>query len=71
MRYVLTQKERGVLDHVQQVFGFGTVRFFPQGSNSNNGFYRYIVEDTKSIVQLANLFNGNLAIEHRVQQLGK
>lgn len=70
IRYVLTQKERNVLDQIQQKLGFGYVKFFPQGSSGNiHGFYRFIVEDAKSLLLLANLFNGNLAIQHRVNQL--
>lgn len=75
IRYVLTQKERKVLDQVQQKLGFGYVKFFPQaavaGSVNIHGFYRFIVEDTKSLLLLANLFNGNLAIQHRVNQLSQ
>lgn len=72
MRFILTQKEGAVLDHIQEVFGFGTVRYYPQGSGaSKNGFHRWVVEDFKSILILAHLFNGNLAINHRIQQLSK
>lgn len=71
LRFVLTQKEGDVLYHIQNMFGFGLVRYFPQGSSNKNGFYRWIVTDSKQIVILAHLFNGNLAIEHRVLQLQK
>lgn len=64
MSFVLTQYEEAVLLHVQSVLGFGHVRF-DKGVNA----YRYIVEDLPSITKLAYLFNGNLVLEHRIEQL--
>lgn len=42
LQFILTQKEGAILQHIQQMFGFGNVRYFPQGSTSKNknGFYR-------------------------------
>ena len=76
IRFILTQKEGEVLHHIQKTFGFGTVRHsHPNKSKglrcTNNGFSRWVVEDYNSLVLLANLFNGNLAINHRNEQLGK
>ena len=34
-------------------------------------FYRYIVEDFKGVLLLALIFNGNLAIPNRINQLSK
>ncbi len=52
---------------IQYVLGFGNVRHYPEGK----GFYRYIVTDIKSILLLCLLFNGNLVLPHRVEQLGQ
>jgi len=64
-QFVITQKEGKILYEIQSVLGFGNVRYFSEGK----GFYRYIVTDTKSILLLCLLFNGNLVLPHRVEQL--
>lgn len=70
-RFVLTQKEPGILYHIHSMFGFGTVKYFaPDGNMNKNGFYRWIVEDLRNVLILAHLFNGNLVIPHRITQLG-
>ena len=61
-RFVLTQKEGAILYHIQEVLGFGIVKQF-------NGYYRYIVTDTDSILLLLYIFNGNLVLPHRQKQL--
>lgn len=66
LRFVLTQKEKQVLDHIQNIFGFGSVRHIPNGD-----YYRYIVEDNKNIFILAIVFNSNLVIPYRITQLQK
>nr|YP_009690423.1 LAGLIDADG homing endonuclease [Schizopora paradoxa]QEG57203.1 LAGLIDADG homing endonuclease [Schizopora paradoxa] len=63
-RFVLTQKEGGILHHVRNTLGFGVVRHFPSGN-----YYRYIVEDNVNIRFLALLFNGNLVLPRRLMQL--
>jgi hypothetical protein len=68
LRFVITQKEGAILYHIQNIIGFGTVR---QYTTVNTTFYRYIVEDFEGILLLAVLFNGNLAIPHRISQLEK
>jgi hypothetical protein len=68
LRFVLTQKEGNILYHIQEILGFGKVTEFPQGRGTNK-FYRFIVEDKTSIFILAHLFNGNLVLPHRQQQL--
>ena len=68
LRFVLTQKEEFILNHVKNTLDFGTVRKIDNGGTV---FYRYIVEDLKGILLLALIFNGNLCITHRVTQLGK
>lgn len=70
VRFVLTQKEGSILFYIQKMFGFGVVKHFPQGkSGKKNDFYRWIVDDPSHILLLAFLFNGNLALTHRIQQL--
>jgi hypothetical protein len=63
-RFVLTQKEGEILHHVQKVLGFGTVREY-------DGYYRFIVTDSQSILLLVYIFNGNLVLPYRQKQLGE
>ena len=63
-RFILTQKEGAILHHIKKVLGFGVVRYFESGN-----FHRYVVEDSKHILLLCLLFNGNLVLPHRVAQL--
>lgn len=70
IRFVLTQKESHVLYLIHNKLGIGKVKHFPQGkSNNKNDFYRLIVEDISHILLLTYLFNGNLALNHRINQL--
>lgn len=70
VRFVLTQKESGILYYVHNMLRIGIVKHFPQGTSGNkNDFYRWIVDNPLHILLLAFLFNGNLAITHRIQQL--
>jgi hypothetical protein len=70
VRFVLTQKESAILYHIQKKLGIGTVKHFPQGrSGKKNDFYRLIVDNPSHILLLAFLFNGNLALTRRIQQL--
>lgn len=63
-RFVLTQKEGTILYHVQEVLGFGIVKKF-------ENFYRFIVTEPQEIVLLAYLFNGNLVLPHRLNQMSE
>ena len=70
VRFVLTQKESAILFHIQKKLGLGTVKHFPQGKSGNkNDFYRLIVDNPSHILLLAFLFNGNIALTRRIQQL--
>lgn len=70
VRFVLTQKESGILYHIHNKLRIGTVKHFPQGISGNkNDFYRLIVDNPSHILLLAFLFNGNLALTNRIQQL--
>ena len=75
VRFVLTQKESHILHKIQFKLNIGVVKHFPQGRRSargkNNDFYRWMVDDPSHILLLAHLFNGNLAQNHRIQQLAK
>ena len=63
-RFVLTQKETAILNHIQETLGIGRVRHFPH-------FSRYLVDDKKSIDILIALFNGNLVLNKRKLQFKK
>ena len=70
LRFVLTQKENAVLYYIQNKLNIGIVKHFPQGTSGNkNDFYRLIVDNPSHILLLAYLFNGNLALSNRIQQL--
>jgi hypothetical protein len=70
VRFVITQKESAILYHIHNKLGIGIVKHFPQGTSGNkNDFYRLIVDNPSHILLLAFLFNGNLAITRRIQQL--
>lgn len=76
LKFVLTQKEGAILYHIQEVLGFGTVKKYPNKennskNNSQNEYYRFIVQDNKNILILFHLFNGNLVLENRSKQLNK
>ncbi|KAJ1566190.1 NADH:ubiquinone dehydrogenase subunit 5 [Nowakowskiella sp. JEL0078] len=64
LSFVVTQAEKAILDHIQVTLGFGKVVF-----DYSNDCWRYIVSDLPSIYELALLFNGNLFLEHRINQL--
>ena len=63
-RFVLTQKEGTILHHIHKVLGFGSVKNF-------EGYHRFIVSDTQSILLLVYIFNGNLVLSYRQKQLGE
>ena len=70
VRFVLTQKESAILYFIHNKLNIGIVKHFPQGkSGKNNDFYRLIVDNPSQILLLAFLFNGNLAMDHRIKQL--
>ncbi len=70
VRFVITQKESNILYHIHRRLDIGVVRHFPEGSSGNkNDFYRLIVDNPRQILLLAFLFNGNIALSHRIKQL--
>lgn len=62
LKFVLTQKESAILYEIQKVLGFGVVREFKNCT-------RFIVTDPQEILLLFFIFNGNLTLTHRVNQL--
>ena len=62
--FVLTQKESKILYEIRDVLNFGIVTKFDQ-------YTRYIVRDKSSVLLLFHLFNGNLHIQHKIDQLEK
>jgi hypothetical protein len=64
LRFVLTQKEINILNHIQETLGIGRVRTY-------GPYSRYIVEDKKGIMILIALFNGNLFLDKRKVQVKK
>ncbi len=69
-RFVLTQKESNVLYLINKKLNIGTIKHFPQGkSNNKNDFYRLIVNQSSHILLLTYLFNGNLVLNNRINQL--
>lgn len=70
LRFVLTQKEGDILYHIHNKLNIGIVKYFPPNLKYNkNGYYRLIVDNKYEILLLTYLFNGNLAINHRISQL--
>ncbi|GGU89556.1 hypothetical protein GCM10010211_65200 [Streptomyces albospinus] len=65
---MLTPKEGNVLNHIQKTLGFGKIVFFPQ-TCTNTGYHRYIVTNINEILLLTLIFNGNLMLNHRINQL--
>jgi LAGLIDADG endonuclease len=61
-KLVITQKEANILFEIQEVLGFGQVKLF-------KGFSRFIVQDNKQCLLLYLLLNGNLVLDHRINQL--
>ena len=64
--FVITQNESKVLYHIKEILGFGKVTFDLKANT-----YRYKVLDRSSLFKLALLFNGNLCLLHRINQLGE
>ena len=60
--FVLTQKESKILYEIKDTLKFGYVKEF-------DGFFRYIVKEQSTCLLLFHLFNGNLHLLHRINQL--
>ena len=64
LRFVLTQKEKYILNHIHETLGIGRVRTY-------GNFSRYHVDDKKDMLTLIALFNGNLVLDKRKIQVKK
>jgi len=64
LRFVITQKEEAILNHIYETLGIGRVRRY-------GSFSRYHVDDKKGIFILTSLFNGNLILNKRKVQVKK
>ena len=64
LSFVIGQKDVGVLYHIQEVLGFGMVNVYPDREHG-----RYAVWDSNHIALLIHLFNGNLVLPKRIDQL--
>lgn len=60
--FVLTEKESKILHEIRDILQFGYVKDFGK-------FSRFIVRDQANIILLFYLFNGNLHIKHKINQL--
>jgi hypothetical protein len=60
--FVLTQKESKILYEIKDILKFGYVKEF-------DDFSRFIVRDQSSILLLFHIFNGNLHLKSKVDQL--
>ena len=60
--FVVTQKESKILYEIRDILNFGYVKEFDK-------FSRFIVRDKSNVFLLFQLFNGNLHIKHRIDQL--
>ena len=62
--FVLTQKESKILYEIMDTLKFGYVKEF-------DGFFRYIVREQSCLFLLFHLFNGNLHLISRIEQLSE
>ncbi len=64
LRFVLTQKEVSILNHIHNTLDIGRVKTF-------SSYSRYFVDDKHGILILIALFNGNLVLNKRKVQVKK
>jgi len=62
LTFVITQKDPKVLKEINIALGLGVVKEF-------KGFSRYIVSNNSDCFLIYLIFNGNLIIHHRINQL--
>jgi hypothetical protein len=66
IQFVITQNESKILYQIKEILGFGTISYDELAKT-----YRFKVLDLPSIIKLTYLFNGNLFLIHRINQLEK
>ena len=64
LTFVITQKDPLVLNEIKEVLGFGVVKQF-------KGYSRYIVSNNPHCFLVYLILNGNLVIQHRINQLNR
>jgi len=62
--FVITQKDPLVLNEIKEVLGFWVVKQF-------KGYSRYIVSNNPHCFLVYLILNGNLVIQHRINQLNR
>ena len=68
--FVLTQKDDTVLHEIHETLNIGKVKHF-YDNKGNRKYSRFIISENKGIFLLYLLLNGNLVLQHRVNQLNK
>jgi hypothetical protein len=66
IQFVITQNESKILYQIKEKLDFGSVTYDKLAKS-----YRFKVLDLPSIIKLTYLFNGNLFLIHRINQLEK
>lgn len=66
-RYVLTHKDYNILYLIHNYLGIGYIKLYKKDNKIIYG--RYIVSDTRDCLLLYLLFNGNLRLTYRINQL--
>lgn len=66
LRFVLTQKESDILYQIKYTLNMGTITTHQE---KNSKYHRLIISNPHDIYLLSLLFNGNLVLDHRINQL--
>lgn len=71
-RYVLTQKDVTILEEIHNKLNIGYVKYYYTDETKTHIKYgRYIVTGINNILLLYLIFNGNLHLKHRINQLNR
>lgn len=68
LKFILTQKDSTILYEIKNTLNMGTVTTYQKNKNS---FSRLIITNPYDIFLLTLMFNGNLVLNHRINQLDK
>lgn len=68
LKLVITQKESNILYEIKHKLKMGTV-IANKDKNNNNKYFKLVITNPKDIYLLTLLFNGNLVLKHRINQL--
>lgn len=61
--FVVYQKEKAILEEIQQVYQFGSI-----SRNRTTGVYRLTTSNERDLRKIIHLFNGNIRMKQRYQQ---